>query len=317
MAGSPSLLRYAILGTGALGGYYGISLAAAGCDVQFVVRSDFDYVRHHGLKLDTIGKSIHLSPVKVVSKTSQLAPFDILIIATKTTGNHHLVEQIEACPGSPTLVVLQNGIGIEQELESLFGLGKVLGGCCFLCSNKVGPGHIQHLDKGHITLGWPSDSSAAAALDRDLPTLMAADFGIAGIKVQVIPDLLLARWRKLMWNIPYNGLSVILNASTAELMSDDNSVRLVREIMQEVRTGAEACGKNIPSAFADELMEQTRSMVPYDSSMRLDFRAGRPLEIDAIYSRPLRAAASAGYRMKFVESLYEQLSYLQNKHCKK
>jgi len=62
MAGSPSLLRYAILGTGALGGYYGISLAAAGCDVQFVVRSDFDYVRQHGLKLDTIGKSIHPFP---------------------------------------------------------------------------------------------------------------------------------------------------------------------------------------------------------------------------------------------------------------
>jgi 2-dehydropantoate 2-reductase len=119
-----------------------------------------------------------------------------------------------------------------------------------------------------------------------------------------------------MWNIPYNGLSVILNASTAELMKNDNSVRLVREVMHDVRMGAEACGKLIPASFAEALMEQTRSMVPYDSSMRLDFRAGRPLEIDAIYGRPLRAAADAGYRMKFVEMLHEQLSYLQNKHCK-
>jgi 2-dehydropantoate 2-reductase len=316
MTASPSRLRYAILGTGALGGYYGISLAAAGCDVQFVVRSDFDHVRQHGLKLDTPGKTIHLSSVKVASNTSQLTPFDVLIIATKTTGNHHLIEQIKACPGSPTLVVLQNGIGFEQELESIFGLGRVLGGCCFLCSNKVGPGHIQHLDKGHITLGWPADQSTAAAADRELPSHIAADFGIAGIKVQVIPDLLLARWQKLMWNIPYNGLSVILNASTAELMKNDNSVRLVREVMHDVRMGAEACGKLIPASFAEALMEQTRSMVPYDSSMRLDFRAGRPLEIDAIYGRPLRAAADAGYRMKFVEMLHEQLSYLQNKHCK-
>ena len=306
-------LRYAILGTGALGGYYGIMLAHHGCDVQFVARSDYEHIRQHGLHLQTRDQQILLPNAQVVNSVSQLRPCDVLLIATKTTENHHLPEIIRQTPGQPAIVVLQNGLGIEQELEQQFGVGRILGGCCFLCSYKIGPGKIHHLDFGRITLGWASTEHLSPMANALVSEQIASDFNRAGIALQVIPDLLEARWRKLMWNIPYNGLSVALDASTVDIMSDPAAAQLVSQLMEEVREAAVACGKKIEPEFAEALMEQTRNAVPYDSSMRLDFRANRPMELEAIYGRPLLAAQRVGQAMPRVEMLYQELKFLQAK----
>lgn len=305
-----SHLRYAILGTGALGGYYGIMLASSGVDVQFVARSDYAHICDHGLKLRLNQGQIDLQPVSVVQDVKHLRPFDVLIIATKSTENAQLRTIIESCPWNPTFVVLQNGLGIEEELEQIADKGRVLGGCCFLGSNKVGPGEIHHLGYGHITLGWPSRESAAAAQNPSLPEQLQVDFSLAGVNLELIPDLVAARWRKLMWNIPYNGLSVVLNASTKDIINHAASSKLAYALMEEVRLAAGACGKSIEPAFTQQLMEQTRRMVPYDSSMRIDYLNGRPLELEAIYGRPLKISQAAGFNMPSVKMLYQQLQFL-------
>lgn len=307
-------LRYAILGSGALGGYYGIMLAHHGCDVHFVARSDYDHIRQYGLQLQTRDQHILLSNAKVVPHVSQLPEVDVLLIATKTTENGSLLKLIHETPAKPVIVVLQNGLGIEQELEQQLGIGRILGGCCFLCSNKVGPGKIHHLDFGRITLGWASPDSQPHAQNPNIATQIATDFQRAGIDLQVIPDLLEARWRKLMWNIPYNGLSVVLNASTAEIMANPAATELVLNMMEEVRLAAQASGKVIEPEFTTKLMEQTRLMVPYDSSMRLDYRARRSMELEAIYARPLAAAQAAKRPMPAVHMLYQQLQFLQSRY---
>jgi 2-dehydropantoate 2-reductase len=145
---------------------------------------------------------------------------------------------------------------------------------------------------------------------------IARDFQQSGIDMQVIPDMLEARWRKLMWNIPYNGLSVALNASTDEMMSNPAATQLVFTIMEEVRAAAKACGKSIEPEFTTKLMEQTKSMVPYDSSMRLDYRAQRTMELEAIYARPIAAANAAGSPMPSVQMLYHQLLFLQSRYAR-
>lgn len=289
-------------------------LAHHGCDVHFVARSDYDHIRQHGFHLQTRDEHIHLPDVNVVSHVSQLPLVDVLLIATKTTENAHLLQLIQETPGKPVVVVLQNGLGIEQDLEKQIGIGRILGGCCFLCSNKLGPGRIHHLDFGRITLGWASPESHHLAVNPHIAEQIARDFQQSGIDLQVIPDMLEARWRKLMWNIPYNGLSVALNASTDEMMSNPAATQLVFTIMEEVRAAAKACGKSIEPEFTTKLMEQTKSMVPYDSSMRLDYRAQRTMELEAIYARPIAAANAAGSPMPSVQMLYHQLLFLQSRY---
>ena len=141
---------------------------------------------------------------------------------------------------------------------------------------------------------------------------IAAELGRAKIDIQAAKDLHATRWRKLMWNIPYNGLSVVLQADTGQIMSDPQASLLAEELMLEVREAAAACGSVIEASHVTKMLEDTRKMVPYDSSMLLDYRAGRPMEVESIFGNALRASLEAGYRPAKVEMLYRQLTFLNS-----
>jgi 2-dehydropantoate 2-reductase len=131
------------------------------------------------------------------------------------------------------------------------------------------------------------------------------------VPVQPDPELRAARWRKLVWNVPYNGLSVVLDRGTDELMADPSTRALVTELMNEVGIGAAACGTPLPDGFIEHMLATTDAMVPYRTSMKLDYDAARPLELDAIYAAPVRATAAAGGAVPRIEALWRQLQDLE------
>jgi 2-dehydropantoate 2-reductase len=204
-------------------------------------------------------------------------------------------------------LVLQNGLDVEADAAAVVGEQRVLGGCCFLCSNKVGPGHIKHLDYGQIVFGEYSGQhdSITPRVQRIADEMVAS-----GIDAKPTQDLLLTRWRKLMWNIPFNGLSVVLNATTKELVEDPSAVALVESMIAEVHAAAEHCGAKIDPAMKAKTIDVTRSMVPYDSSMRLDYLHQRPMEVESIFGNPIRSAKQHGASMPLVEMLYQQLKFI-------
>lgn len=212
---------------------------------------------------------------------------DVVIVAWKTTANAALKDTLRQVCGPDTLVlVLQNGWDVEKEAAECVGSERVLGGCCFLCCNKIGPGHIQHVDYGRIVFG-EYDRSLSGRITECM-TAITSDFQLAGIDIQPAVDLRNVRLCKLMWNIPYNGLSVALDADTSQIMNDPASAELAAALMREVREAAECYGCAIEASFVEKLLEDTRQMVPYDSSMRLDFVCW-PIEVEAIFGSPLRA----------------------------
>jgi 2-dehydropantoate 2-reductase len=303
---------YAIIGTGALGGYYGARLAAAGADVHFAVRSDFEHLRRAGLWVESPQGELRIEPIQVYRDAASMPPCDRVIVALKTTENHQLGAILPGrVAAGGCVVVLQNGLGVEADCRRVLPDIPILGGCCFLCSNKVGPGHIQHLDYGRIELGVYQAHELPPAGIGPLLTEVTSEFQQAGIETEAVPDLWLARWRKLMWNIPFNGLSVVLNASTAQLIKQADSRRLCQALMEEVRQGAAACDRTLPPETTQLMLERTERMVPYDSSMRLDYLNRRPMELAAIFAAPLRMAQAAGRELPKVEMLHQQLSFLE------
>ena len=300
--------RYAIIGSGALGGLYGGMLARSGFDVHFLLHSDFQHVREHGWRVESPLGDFHLPTVNAHATADSMPACDVTIVGLKTTRNQLLAQTLP----SPTrdggvVLVLQNGLDVEADSAAVVGADRVLGGCCFLCSNKVGPGHVRHLDYGRIVFGeYSNDRSEITSRVQRIRDEMVS----AGIDAQTTDDLLLTRWRKLMWNIPFNGLSVALDASTKELVDDQDAVALVEAIIREVHAAAGDCGVKIPAEMIDKTIEVTRSMVPYDSSMRLDYIHRRPMELEAIFGNPLRAASQCGAAMPRVETLYRQLNFL-------
>lgn len=304
------MTSYAVLGVGALGGLYGGLLARAGLDVHFLLHSDYQHVREHGLRVDTPLGDFHLPRVNAYQSSGEMPPVDVVIVAWKATANAALETALPPLMKPETSVlVLQNGWDVELDTARVVGAERVLGGCCFLCSNKVGPGHIQHLDYGRISFGEYAPLLAGSITPR--MNRLVEDFRRAGIDITPTEDLRQTRWMKLMWNIPFNGLSVVLGALTDRIMAHPHSAALAESLMREVRAAAAGCGSSIDEGFIDKMLEDTRKMVPYASSMLLDYQHGRAMEIEAIFGNALRAAQAAGIAVPRIEMLYRELKYLE------
>ncbi|MGF1681908.1 2-dehydropantoate 2-reductase [Photobacterium minamisatsumaniensis] len=295
---------YAVIGTGAIGGYYGARLHHGGSNVHFLFNSDYDHVSQHGLKVDShYGDfSISADRLNAYQTSNQMPTVDVVLVAMKTTQNHLLPSLIRPLLKSNTLVVLlQNGIGAEQELAKQLDLPYVGGGLCFICSNKLGPGHIHHLDYGRLTLGMYGETG--------LPALkqLAEDFSQSGVEVDVEDKILCARWKKLLWNTPFNGLSAVLDTDTAQMMQCPEIVDLAKAIMLEVKDAAQTSGTELEIELIETMLSNTAKMKPYLTSMLLDKRNGRELELQYMYKNALDMARRHNIEMPKTEALYQQL----------
>jgi 2-dehydropantoate 2-reductase len=304
--------RYAVIGTGAIGGYYGARLQQAGFEVHFLLRSDYEHVRAHGLRVESADRILSLGRVNAHARAETMPPCDVVIVALKTTQNRALPELIAPPLATDGVVLmLQNGLGVEAEAAAVVGADRVMGGLCFICANKVGPGLIRHLDYGDVIIGEYRPDGAVAGITPRLEAIVS-DFRAAQVSATCAEDLLLARWKKLVWNIPYNALSVILRATTDQLMRNPDTRALVASIMREVVAVAAACGKMIDDGFVQKMLDDTDRMKPYKTSMMLDYEGGRPMEIEAMYARPLAAAQAAGCPAPRIETLLRQLRFLES-----
>ena len=141
---------------------------------------------------------------------------------------------------------------------------------------------------------------------------MVAEFNEAGIKAGTV-EYHEARWRKAVWNMPFNGMTVALNTQTDILLKNSSTRALIYEQMMEVINTANALGVNgIDKSFADLMIKMTDEMTPYSPSMKLDFDFHRPMEINYLYSRPIAIAHEAGLRMPKLEMLEAELRFIES-----
>lgn len=306
-------MKIAIIGSGAIGAFYGARLLQAGHEVHFLFHSDFDHVREHGLRVDSVDGDMFFPRVHAYGRPEDMPRCELVLVATKTTTNHLLEKLLTpVCGEGSTVVLMQNGLNGERAIERL-GLGVTVIGClCFVCCNKLGPGHIAHLDYGKVELGHYRPDEMPAGITPELE-LAASVFDSAGLSVQRSEDLILSRWRKLFWNVAFNGPCALLGATTDQIVGCAATRELARELMTEVMIGALSAGREIPESFIDDILTSTDQMAPYKPSMMLDAENGRPLEVEAIYGEPLRTAATRDVVLPCVRTVYQQLIFFDQR----
>jgi len=317
MTGAVAKPTIGIIGTGAIGGFYGLMLARAGFDVHFLLRSEFSVVAERGLQLDSaVHGALALNPVQAYSSAEDMPPCDWLLVGAKTTSNAGLAPAIiQAAAPNAKVLLLQNGLDVEDGLRALLPDSlHLLGGLCLICVHRTGPGAITHQALGAVNVGYHSGPATDEQASMAIVEEGAGLFRSAGIDSQAMPNLHQARWQKLVWNIPYNGLSVLLGAGTTPLMADADSRELIKALMAEVVQGAKACGHDMPAGYADYLFMMTEKMPDYWPSMYHDFLHKRPLELEAIYARPLAAAKAAGCELPRIEALYRGLRFIDRRN---
>lgn len=320
-------MKISVVGCGALGSFYGAKIAHTHPQTFFLLRSDYHAVRDHGVRIvspdgDFVARP---HPARI---PEEIGPCDLVIVALKTTANEVLQQLLQPLVNEHTAVVtLQNGLGNEEQLAALFGHDKILGGLCFVCLNRVAPGTVRHIAFGTITLGEFQRSPLPRTHQ------IANLFSNAGIPCEVVPSLEQARWEKLVWNIPFNGLGVASCAgyeavlsgnlpahlkpgacrTTDQLLNDPEWHALVQEVMIEVIQAAQACGFSLPLSLADSMIERTRRMGAYRPSTLIDFEQGRPIELQSLFLEPLHRAQSARVHVPRLKALCSTLTQLQER----
>ena len=135
-------------------------------------------------------------------------------------------------------------------------------------------------------------------------------FRHAGVETEIV-DYALARWQKAVWNMCFNGLTVVLDTPVNKLLECLSTAQLCRDLIEEVIEAATVCGvSGIASDYADGIMEMTRLMKPYSPSMKVDHDHHRPMEIYYLYTRPIEEARKHGYDMKRMRMLEQQLRFI-------
>ncbi|KAM0719862.1 hypothetical protein Q7P37_003997 [Cladosporium fusiforme] len=249
----PSVLLH---GSGAIGTIYLYLLLRAGCSVTAVCRSNYDAVKTHGFTIDSdkYGKGIHVQPTNVVRTPSEAAgPFDFVIVATKALpGQKPSTPEIirpAITAGKTTIVLIQNGIGIETEYATAYPTNPLISCVVYLPTTQTSPGHI-HMGKIELLqIGtYPATSepsSPAYAAAQTLQTTLRAGGGNA----ELHNDIQAQRWSKLLINASWNPICALsLSRDVAFLASSSLAEKLVADVMDEVVLIAQAKGHTSVSA---------------------------------------------------------------------
>lgn len=286
----------AVVGAGAVGCYYGARLAQAGHEVHFVMRRDYDAVRRDGLTVHSTDGDFRLDAPLVHRTSAEVGPVDWVLCALKATAIEDARDLIAPLVGGETrILLLMNGLGLEERVGAWFGPERVFGGLAFTCINRGEPGIVNHIDYGAVTIGHLLD-------DPDALDAALALWEHAHVEVLRASSLLLARWRKLLWNVPFNGLAVTAGGITTDRIMDAPDLRaaaetVMREVVAAGNADLEAHGRDDrldPDADIEAMLRATEAMAVYRPSTMIDFVEGRPLEVEAIFGEPLRRAGALG-----------------------
>ncbi|MFO8027831.1 MAG: 2-dehydropantoate 2-reductase [Opitutales bacterium] len=302
---------WALVGPGAVGLYYGGLLAADGRRIHVLARSDASALKAQGIlvarvqaKTGEVLDERSIRPASVATEASAIGPVDVVLVAAKSTVNEPLLEPLKALvePGRTTILTLQNGMGNAEFYARHFPGNPILSGLCFVCVNRVEPAVVENYHPGRVEIGslgdrWPE--LAQHAVDA---------FTAAGVKTNFSPVLDAALWRKLCWNVPFNGLSIAGGAIACDQILADAALKArARRLMEELQAVAAAFGHAIDDSLLQGQFDVTEKMGAYQPSSLIDFIENRPVEVEAIWGEPLRRGQAAGFAMPELEKLYGEI----------
>lgn len=293
----------AVVGTGALGGWYAGLLALAGHRVRCLARRDADAIARDGLRLRSAEGERRVRPEAVSRDPDALGRSEFVLVTAKATANDAL-PGLAARLATPdaTVVTLQNGMGNAEALARAFDPGRIVAGLCFVCINRVGPGVVETTLPGYVRLAaalGPANARVRAATE-----LLRS----AGVEARAEDSLESVLWRKLCWNIPFNGLAVAAGGiATDRILADPDLRARARRLMDEVRAAAAARGTPFGQDHLERQFTVTEGMGPYRPSSLIDYLEGRPVEVEPIWGEPLARGEAAGVAMPELRRLRDEI----------
>jgi 2-dehydropantoate 2-reductase len=294
-----------IIGAGAIGGFYGAKLSQSGAEVTLLCRSDYDQVKKNGMEIKSYLGDFNFKPHQIIRNSNEYKDVpDYVLVTTKVLPEINLKELLSPVIKKDTAIVLiQNGIHIEQAFVDLFPNQELISILAFVCVSKIDKGKIFHQDYGKLIIGnFPRLYSKKAEH-------LAYLWKKSGIDVELSQDILKDRWKKLIWNAAFNPISVLSGGyNTSEILKNYATKNLAINVMNEVLLLSKLDGVLIEEDVIEKNISMTEKMKPYKTSMLLDFEANRKLEIEAILGNALKFAKEKSIAVPYISTLYALLT---------
>lgn len=296
-------MKIAIVGAGAVGGWYGGLLALAGHEVHAISRTDHAVLRKRGLVLRDPQGERTVALASAGPDASSVGPCDLIVVAAKATANATLPNLVRPLIGPRSvLLTLQNGMGNVEAFAQLLPVGRLVAGLCFVCINRLEPGVVANTHAGYVRM------AAAAGPVNGSVTACVEVFRAAGVDCRAEDSLEAVLWKKLCWNIPFNGLAIAGGGITTDLILADPALKArARRLMNEVRAAAALRGHVIGEKHLQAQFDVTEGMGAYRPSSLIDYLAGRDVEVDGIWGEPLRRGLEAGAGMPELALLKQEI----------
>jgi 2-dehydropantoate 2-reductase len=240
---------------------------------------------------------------KAYADCSQIGVCDLIIIAAKSTANHTLPDFIKPLIGPKTiLLTLQNGMGNCETYASIIPIERIVAGLCFVCINRLSPGVVENTHSGYVRM------ASAIGLPGDAVKQCVKLFSDAGIDCQSEQSLDAVLWKKLCWNIPFNGLAIAAGGITTDkIMANDLLRERAIKLMKEVQAAADACGVPFKDEHIERQLKVTIGMGAYRPSSLIDYLEGREVEVVGLWGEPLRRGLAAGVSMPELSRLKTEI----------
>jgi 2-dehydropantoate 2-reductase len=302
-------MRFAVIGVGGIGGFFGGKLAAAGHDVAFVARgANLEALRRDGLAVTSVHGDFTVAPVQATDDPASVGPVDAVLLATKTWQFDGALATVKPLLGEHTAVITtQNGVEAPHQVAEVFGRSAVLPGIAKVIAMLAEPGHVRHLGgPGSLDFAeWDNEPTDRVAAIR-------AALSAAGIVTPTPADIWAALWAKFLVIVPFGGLGAVADAGFGALRERPGTRRLLEAGMAEIEQLAVASGISLPSdILATSMAFIDQQPANGTSSLHRDIKAGRPSELEAWTGSVVRLGERLGVPTPVNSYCYEILALRQ------
>jgi len=295
-------MRMAVMAAGAVGGYFGGRMAAAGHDVTFIARGAHgDAIRRDGLRIESALGDLHLKDLNVTDDPKQVGPVDLVLFAVKLWDTETAGEQTRPLVGSNTRVItLQNGVDSVERLAPILGDDVTIGGATYIVTTIAKPGVIRHTGaRAEVRCG---------RLDRRPDAVLAGyvqQMKAANIEITLADHMLLDIWKKFVLLSGTSGITASTRQPLGVIRDDEDMRAFFYRLMHETIGVGRAAGVEFAADFAAELDRWVASFPPtMKASMANDLDAGRRLELDWLAGKVVALGRKYGIATPGHEAVY-------------
>ena len=281
-----------VMGSGAVGGYYGGVLRHAGNEVTFVARGDhLAAIRERGLRVDSVTSGNFTVEADATARPDASLRPELVLFCVKGYDNATAIDLLRPVVREDTTVLtLQNGIGSGAQLADAFGEHKVMLGVTYVDAALKGPGHVAEFGGPSRLVFGEADGGRT-----DRAAAISDALSGAGVTVELTSDVETALWRKFLFICAWSGMICLTRSPMAEILASPDTERMTTDVLREVQSVAGARGIELSDSEVEAAMQSFRDAGEDSvSSMYIDLQAGKPLEIEVLNGAVARMGAEVG-----------------------